>query len=287
MKQLFAAICISLCVFALASCSEAAPDTGYPDTQTSADAFYCPIMTEIMENPPSRSISDAFHDALGAMENGERVLVLLLDGWGWEKFRYHRDMQPFLSSLDPEPALAAYVPISPVGLATIVTGEQPDVHGIQSRADRRMNDGVTDIFAEAASLGHTVAYIQGHSGIIQTSLMPILSPSVGGPYGSDSEIFENARRNLDADFLFVHFHGIDDMGHEYGPYAKEVGVRMAVIDEFVRYLVNNGEHDTVIITADHGMHEVQGDDDRLGNHYRFCHEDMIVPYIIVQRGALN
>ncbi|MCL2409817.1 MAG: alkaline phosphatase family protein [Oscillospiraceae bacterium] len=284
MKRLLVTLCVLLCVFAMAACGGA--ETSYPDIPVTFEPD-CPIMAELMSDTPLRSVADAFHDALSALENGDRVLVFLLDGWGWEKFQYHRDMQPFLSSLNPEPALTVYPPITPVALATVVTGVQPDVHGIHSRADRRMNYGVTDIFAEAARLGRTVAYIQGHSGIIQTSLLPILSPDADGLYGSDNEIFENARRHLDADFLFVHFHGIDDMGHTYGPYAEEVGVRMALIDECIQYLVENWGYGTVIITADHGMRRIYGNPYRLGDHGNICHEDMIVPYIITQRGSSN
>jgi len=281
-KKLLATLCVLLCAFAMAACGGS--ETSYPDIPVAFEPD-CPIMAALMADAPMRSISDTFHDALNALENGDRVLVFLLDGWGWEKFQHHIDMQPFLSSLNPEPALSVYPPITPVALATVLTGLQPDDHGIHSRADRRMNDGVTDIFAEAATLGRTVAYIQGHSGIIQTSLMPILSPDAGGPYGTDGEIFENARRNLDVDFLFVHFHGIDDMGHTYGPYAEEVGVRIALIDGYIQYLVENWGHGTVIITADHGMRRIDGNPYRLGDHYKFCHEDMIVPYIITQVGG--
>jgi len=230
---------------------------------------------------PQRSISSAFHDALKALESGERVLVILLDGWGWEKFLYHAGSQPFLSSLNPEPAIAAYPPITPVGLATVVTGLQPDIHGIHSRSDRQLNDGVTDIFAEATRLGRTAVFVQSTTNVIETSLFPILSPDADGLYGTDNEVFENARRNLDADLLFVHFKGIDDIGHTYGPYSEEVGARLALIDGYVQYLAGSWGQGTMIITGDHGMHHTHDDSRRLGDHYRFCHEDIIVPYIIL------
>jgi len=141
------------------------------------------------------------------MERGERVLMIFLDGWGWEKFVYHANAQPFLYSLNPEPAIAAYPPMTPVGLAAVLTGVQPEIHGIQSRNDRQLNDGVTDIFAEAARLGHTAIFVQGSTNVIETSLFPLLSPNADGLYGTDNEVFENASRNLDADLLFVHFKG--------------------------------------------------------------------------------
>lgn len=240
-----------------------------------------PTQCEYMEKLPKLSITQTYHDARTALESGERVLVLFLDGWGWYMFRYFEDKQPFLAGLNPQPALAAYPPITPVGLATVITGVRPEIHGIQSRNDRRMNDGVTDIFETARELGARTVYVQGHTNPIATSLVPILSPGTDGPYGTDGNVFENARRNLDADFLFVHFHGIDDDAHSYGPYAPEVGARMALIDEYVRYLVENWGSGVVIITADHGLHRIYDNPYRLGDHYKFCHENMIVPYVVI------
>jgi predicted AlkP superfamily pyrophosphatase or phosphodiesterase len=250
------------------------------------DIAYDPL-PDCMAGAPELSITRAYHDALRFLEGGERVLVILLDGWGWEMFRHHMDRQPFLSGLNPLPALSVYPPITPVALASIVTGQQPDVHGIHSRSDRRMNDGVTDIFDAARGLGRTAAYVQSDSNIIETSLMPVFSPDADGLYGTDNEVFENAKRFLNADFLFVHFHGIDDEAHTYGPFTEEVGARMAHIDEYVRFLAENWESGKVIIVADHGQHNVYDDPSRLGNHYKLCHVDMIVPYIIAQGGTAD
>jgi len=238
----------------------------------------------IMADAPELSITQAFHNAVEHLHKGERVLMFLLDGWGWDKFNFHIDSAPFLSSLNPSHALVAYPPMTPVGLATILTGQLPNVHGVHTRSDRRLREGVQDIFGHAQSEGHTVSYIQGHSGIVQVSITPIMSPAVDGKYGTDNAIFENAKRNLDAQLLFVHFHGIDDEGHTYGPYAPQVGERMALIDGYVRYLVENFGPATVIITADHGMREITGNPNRLGDHLSISHEEMIVPYILYQSG---
>jgi len=245
------------------------------------------LIAELIPDAPELSITQVYHDALHFMLNGERVLVILLDGWGFEMFRHFEDKQPFLSGLSPQPALSVYPPLTPVALASIVTGVQPDIHGIHSRSDRRMNEGVVDIFAAAYNLGHTVAYVQGFSNIIETSLMPVLSPDTDGLYGTDNEVFENAKRNIDVDFLFVHFHGIDDEAHTYGPYADEVGARMALIDEYVRYLVENWGDGKIIITADHGLRRVYDDPNRLANHYGISREEMIVPYVIISSNSYN
>ena len=278
----FLASAFLLCTLILSACSENETSITEAITTPELPEITCPVILEAM---PLRSITSAFNDALYALERGDRVLLILLDGWGWEKFAYHASAQPFLSSLNPESAIAVYPPMTPVGLASVLTGVQPEIHGIQSRNDRQLSDDVTDIFAEAARLGKTAIFVQGATNVIETSLFPLLSPDADGLYGTDNEVFENAKRNLDADLLFVHFKGIDDTGHTYGPFSEEVGARLALIDEYIHYLAGNWGHGTVIITADHGMHQTHDDPHRLGNHYRFCHEDIIVPYIIVRKGG--
>lgn len=233
----------------------------------------------VMADGPEISITQVYDYARYFLGNNERVMIILMDGWGWEMFQYFEHLQPFLSGKNPQPALAAYPPITPVSLATIITGQLPNVHGINSRNDRMINDGVTDIFALASDLGRNVVYIQGHTNPISTSVMPIFSLAVEGSYATDDVVFENARRNLDADFLFIHFHGIDDNAHAYGPYAIEVGEKMAQLDGYINYLVDNWGVGYVIIAADHGLHPVYDNPGRLGDHFKVSHEDMIVPFV--------
>ena len=248
-----------------------------------ADGSTLEDIVGLMADAPERSITDAFHGAVDAMKNGERVIMLLIDGWGWELFNYHKDVQPFLRGLEPEPAVAAYIPITNVGLATVITGVRPNIHGIHGRNYRRINEGVQDIFAVANGLGLDVVYIQSNSNIIETSMMPIFSFDHDGELGTDNEVFENAKANLSADFLFVHFHGIDDEAHTYGPYSEEVAERLEIVDDFVRQLVEGFGEGTVVIVSDHGLHPVAGHPDRLGNHDHVSHEDIISSLIITRR----
>ena len=204
-------------------------------------------------------------DALRFLERGERVLVIEPDGLGWEMLQ--RADAPFLQSLRAERALACYPPISPVGLASMLTGVTPDIHGIRDRENREM--ACEDIFAKAVKLGKTSAYIESRNALIKTSIAPVLSLN-------DEEVYENARKNLASDLLFVHFHEIDDTAQQYGPYARQTLQKIREIDGYVQALAQDFDG-RVIITADHGLHEAP---DGGGYHGDFKSEDMIVPYII-------
>jgi len=218
----------------------------------------------VIADPPGFLITETYHDALRFLEQGERVAVFNLDGLGWEMLQYAL----YISSLNPRRALACYPPVSPVGLAAMVTGVTPDQNGIQSRDQR--NPTREDIFAATERLGKASAYI-AYQSLIHTSLKPELALN-------DADAFMLAKHILEIpppDLLFVHFKGIDATAHTFGPHANETRQIVAEIDGYVRSLMEVFDG-RVIITADHGLHET----DDGGNHGAFLPEDMIVPYVV-------
>jgi len=217
----------------------------------------------VMADPPGFLVTELFHDAMRFLQQGERVLAIKLDGLGWNQLDY----APFIQSLEPRRALTVYPPVTPSALASMLTGETPDTHGIQGRGTREL--AAPDIFEQIEALELTAAHIGARNSFIQTSLMPQLSLS-------DADGFMLAMQHLDYDFVFVHFKEIDVAGHAYGPHAEQTQQTIAEIDGYVRTLVEQFDG-RVIITSDHGMHETA---DGGGNHYRFMPEDMFVPYVV-------
>jgi len=234
----------------------------------------------LMADIPEITLTQAFDEAVSALQNSERVMMIMLDGWGWYTFLHHQGYTPFLVSLNPQQAIAIYPPISPTGLASFLTGKLSDEHGIRDRRTRMLE--VPDIFMVARELDKSFAYIKGSVNMFQASHFPILSPDINGINGTDDEVFENARNNLDVDLLVIHFKGIDDTSHTYGPFSPQVSERLALLDGFVYELVN-GWNGKIIITADHGQHELYGRADRLGDHLFIHHMDMMIPYISHRR----
>jgi len=217
----------------------------------------------LMANPPNLMITEAFNDATHALAQGERVIVINLDGLGWDMLQY----APYLGALNPSRALACYPPVSAVGLAAILTGVTPDVNGIQGRGQRE--PACEDLFAAAQRMGKTSANIGSGSSVIKTSLRAELALN-------DADAFMLAMQALEArpDLLFVHLHGIDEAAHTYGPHAEETQRAIGEIDGYARALAERFDG-RAIITADHGLHAT----DDGGNHGLFLPEDMIVPYI--------
>lgn len=133
-----------------------------------------------------------------------------------------------------------------------------------------------DIFSRAKKLGKTVAYIEGDTKLLNTSVEPVLSVNEGA---QDSVVFMNTQKAMASQnqLIFTHFHSIDDDATTYGPYSQESMEQIKLVDAMVGQLVES-YHGTVIITADHGLHATEN----AGTHGRVCSEDMLVPYIIKQ-----
>jgi predicted AlkP superfamily pyrophosphatase or phosphodiesterase len=184
--------------------------------------------------------------------------------------------------LDAERAFSVYPPISPVALASMLTGELPNVHGIH---DRSREMAVPDIFEKITAMGKKSAYVEGYAAMLKTSVQPVLSPGPGGG-DSDEDVYWNAIAAMedDPDFLFVHFHGIDDVSHGNGPFSAKTNERILLTDMLVSELAARWSG-KIIITADHGQHLETGSG--AGAHGEFRAEDMIVPYMITSGGRGN
>jgi len=113
-----------------------------------------------------------------------------------------------------------------------------------------------------------------------------LSGDRNGDGKTDDEVLANTLAVLEAgqpDLFWVHFHGIDDAGHSYGPGAAEEKAMIAFVDQAVEQILAEVELGTlVIIFADHGMH-IESSDGRHGNHGNLIEEDMLIPIFLVIR----
>jgi len=82
------------------------------------------------------------------------------------------------------------------------------------------------------------------------------------------------------DLLWVHFHGIDDVGHTCGPDSPEWMDKAAEVDEAIGQIWDALPSGTLVIAfADHGMHPVD-EAGRLGNHNSLLAVDSFIPLII-------
>lgn len=226
------------------------------------------------------TVSDTFYDTEYYLNNDEKVMIILLDGFSYEQWRYcgENAYSPFLSSTgEAKKVLSAYKPVTNTGMATMITGHTPDVHGVHDRSVRDLN--CESIFNIALKQNKKACLFEGDVKILNTEISPILNIDKNKDGHIDDEVLDSAQKQMsDQDLCFVHFHGIDDLGHTYGPFAKETLAYITEVDDYVKTLVSQWDG-TTIITADHGMHATPTG----GNHGSCRYEDMIIPYITIRQ----
>ena len=237
-----------------------------------------PTVAAALGLPP---LAQATGVALEAPATGQ-ALLLFLDGFGYLPYQnaLQAGLIPNLAAL-PEPllGLTEYPPSTRVGTAALLTGAPPQVNGVDGRSTRSTE--VETLFDVASAAGLDVVAVEGEALAFNLrGAEPQLSGDRDGNGSTDDNVLANALSVLDdgmPDLFFVHFHGIDDAGHTYGPAAPEEEAVIREVDAAVGRLLEALPADTlVIIFADHGMHMVE-EEGRLGNHGNLIARDMFIP----------
>lgn len=244
-----------------------------------------PWAVGVVLDPPGRMVTDVYHDAKELLQERQQVLVILIDGLGYHQYSYARE-HGFLSFLatvpEPELAMVAYPPVTPVNVAASLTGELPHINGVYKRGIRQA--GVPTIFGFCAEQGLKSAAVIGAIGTIELEISPVYSLDANDDGSADDEKTEKALELFAEgyDLLFVHYKDVDRSGHDYGDLHPETLAAIDKVDSFVQRLVTNW-NGWVLIYADHGMRTIgEG-----GDHGALASRDMFVPYWLFNRGEIN
>jgi len=212
----------------------------------------------------------------------DHVLLIFLDGFGYVRYIEALDdgLIPYIATLDaPLVALTTYPPCTAVATASLLTGAPPGVHGVTERNVRQTE--VETLFDVANAAGLRVKAVEGNALSFNLRNADIvLSGDRDGNGGTDDNVLSNALAALEGgmpDLFFVHFHGIDDAGHEYGPDAPAERAKITEVDAAVEQIIAAVPSDTlIVIFSDHGMHHVD-EQGRQGNHGHLVERDMFIP----------
>lgn len=259
-------------------------DKGYIEITKNTLNYVLPLQSKIIRdisgiiiNSPKTSNMHTFDDVLDGLNNGQDVMVILIDGFSYGQYIALQDIGEYylIEKMYGVQSSTVYMPVTNAGLATILTGKDPLINGVLNRDFRQLN--AADMFSVVNDMGRESLYIEGDINILATSIMAELNIDKNSNGSKDDEIFDMAYKNLESGYnlIFVHFHSLDEYGHEYGPLAKETLEQFLVIDEYCKKLINKFSGTTIVV-SDHGMHQIGIE----GDHGEFRYEDMIVPYIV-------
>ena len=227
------------------------------------------VVPGLMLRPPGQRPSWFPEPAADA----ERIVLLVLDGLGWEQFSAHRHLMPTLGSFTGGPVTTVAPSTTATALTSLVTGSQPLEHGIVGyRIDMgrtvmntlRWHDGRRDLRNEfppadvqpiPAFCGSVVPVISRaeHEGTGFTAAHLRGMPHPG--WRSPSSIPVEVSRQLSSGqrFVYAYYDGVDKIAHErgFGPFYE---AELALTDRIVASILEALPADaTLIVVADHGQ----------------------------------
>lgn len=220
-----------------------------------------------------------------ALAGAPRVAVLGVDALGLGIWRHWKDRTPILNELAREGLLTlrSVMPsVTPVNFGCMITGAAVETHGAETKTHDFACETLFDVLRDegrvSAGLGR-----QGWSG--NELLGRFADQSAAGRAVTDAEVEEVFDRFLGEsppDFVIAQFGMTDEMFHAHGPFQSGAGDAVAAADAWVgRRLAALRERDyAVLVLADHGQHEVLGEDGAVhGTHGTDSDEDCVVPLI--------
>ncbi len=246
---------------------EAVP-TDLPLLPDYGGACVCNVAPTLLEPP------EVWPDWFPArVAEADQVLLLVLDGLGWEQLVERRALAPMLSGMDGGPILTVAPSTTSTAMTSITTGLPPGVHGVVGY--RVAVDGsVLNV------LRWSVAGRDARNRIPPEKLQP--TPAFGGQrppavtradfrasgftaahldgvrfhgYRVSSSLVVEASRLLRAGepFVYAYYEGIDKVAHEYG-LAEHFDAEVAYVDRLVGDLAAAlPAGAAMVVTCDHGQ----------------------------------
>lgn len=227
-------------------------------------------------------------DAIGKtryVSEAEHGVIILLDGLQYQKLLSMRadGRLPFFQEIDViHQGLTVFPPITTSATAAFLTGTPPLINGVFGYGYRTTEQ--TTLFDLAAENGKTVIAIEGASlSFNLRNAETTLSGDRDGDGYTDDNVLANSLDVIQSgmpDMLYIHFHGIDDMGHSYGPDSPQYEMALIRLDEYLSQIHQELPNRSFIaIFADHGMHRKAGG----GNHGTLTALDLIIPIVFLEK----
>jgi hypothetical protein len=205
-----------------------------------------------------------------------QVVVLVLDGLGWEQFDQRRAIMPTLSAMEGRAITTVAPSTTATALTSITTGLPPGEHGVigyriavrrevlnvlrwsTTRGDARQAIPPHTICDHEPFGGQRPAVVTRaefeHSGFTAAHLAR--SRFVG--YRTQSTLAAEVIRlaNSGEPFVYAYYDGIDKVAHEYG-LSTHYDAELIAVEWMVEWIVDHLPQNTaLVITADHGQVDV-------------------------------
>ncbi|CAN5209245.1 alkaline phosphatase family protein [soil metagenome] len=206
----------------------------------------------------------------------DRVVLILLDGLGWEQLTARRHLTPTLAAMDGGPITTVLPTTTATALTSLTTGSAPGEHGVvgyrihvhgevlnvlrwtTAAGDARHSIPPPKIQTQLPFLGHRPPVITraefARTGFTAAHLETVRFSGYRMPSTLVTEIGRLTRAN--EPFVYAYYDGIDKVSHEYGlgdHYDAELSAADRIVAD-VLAVVQSGT--AVLVCSDHGQVDV-------------------------------
>lgn len=232
----------------------------------------------VMIDPPAVSIMDTYYDVQHFLENGEKVLVIVLDGFSYRQYLYaiENGYVPLLQEMGmAEPATAVYPAENNVCWAAMITGKAPEDNGIVTVQDQDLQ--VSSIFTVARQLQKEALLLQGDQNMLKTGTTPVVCSDKNGDGTADDELYAAtlARLGKAPDLLMVRFNGIEASSRRCGELSRQTMASIKNSDKLLGDVLSRWQGHVIITSTGINVVQQTGSSRPTG---KFNCDSMLVPY---------
>jgi len=227
----------------------------------------------VIVNPPAISIMDTYYDARHYLENGDKVLVVVLDGLTYSRYTtaMEKGHMPFLKNAGlAVKAVGVYPLQNNVWLAAMITGTAPEENGVISEKAQDLK--MPSLFAVAEQLQKRALLLQSGPKLLNNEIEAQLIESKNVSKTADDELYAITLDKLEQgyDLLIVCFQDIATGSKPKGDKAQSTRASITASDKYLQEIVNRWPG-KVIITGTPGTTEQE-----------FTVDTMFVPYLCLK-----
>lgn len=245
------------------------PDPVLPDYQGGCIANVMPeLVKAVMGGAPAPWIPPEVMDA-------KQVVLLVLDGLGWEQLQEHASYAPTLAGFTGGPITAVAPTTTVTGLSSIVIGRAPSVHRMLGYRMSVGDKGVLNVLQwstndngqysrdidpvgfqtqPAFAANPVPAIIQGHvasSGFTSAHMQGANVIGYSMPSSLPVEVWRSVKSG--APFTYAYYGGIDTVAHAAG-FGEHYDAELYTTDRLIRDLLAGMPQGTaLVVTSDHGQ----------------------------------
>lgn len=205
-------------------------------------------------------------------EGAETIVLLVIDGLGWNAIGEHRALFPAMSAMEGGPITTIVPSTTTTALTSITTGVPPAVHGLLGYTMRFGPDMLNllrwtlvaggkppepaRVQPQPAFLGKPVPTVTRSQFIEMGFSQAHLRGARMFGWRAVSTLIEVCRRQAEARerLVYAYYDGVDIVAHARGLHDPNYTRELSYVDRLVDELLDAlPEHATLIVTADHGQ----------------------------------